>query len=173
MKYILKDLFGIDTLPADEDKDAHIAILQDSMIELEGFYHGKTSGIDIKTVLRGGLCYFTENLKICESINMWSNEDCVEQNQNGTIKLLLVDTCVTGSTKQAVENVKKYLETLPDNVAAGKMSDIGQITERIKAELEEPKFNLKKDLGELIELNHKKLDELGICIEQNHKIVSF
>lgn len=173
MKYILKELFGIDTLPSDDDKEAHISILQKSMIELEGFYHGKTSGIDIKTVIRGGLCYFTDNLKTCNTINLWKNEDSPREDESSTIRLILIDTGVQGSTKEAVSMVKKYLDTLSESEAESKMTEIGEITQLIKKELESPKFNLRKDLGDLIEKNHQKLNNLGICKDSNNKIVRY
>lgn len=61
-------MFGINKLPEADDHTEIIQVMEQPIIELERFYHGKTSGIDVKTVLRGGICYFSEGLTNCFKI---------------------------------------------------------------------------------------------------------
>lgn len=161
MNIVLKDMLGNHSLPKFEDKEEIIKILEKSMIDLERFYHGKTSGVDVKTVIRGGFCYFYDNMKKVENLKLSDSHNT---------KLVLIDTNIKGSTKEAVEIFSKNLDKLNKEEI---LNLIENLTNEVKGKIQEENFSENFDFKELILANHKELDSMGICIEENNKAVRF
>ena len=125
---MVEENFGVENLPGNQDKLELIDHLESEMICLEAFYHGKTSGADIKAILRGGLnLIFPDKVEIID----FGTIDCF---------FLLINTGIEGSTKEAVALFNKTLSAKPEahNLL---LEEMNSLTLEIKEFLLKPNFS--------------------------------
>lgn len=148
---------SISHLPSPENREELLSILIEDMITLEHLYHQKSSGVDIKTVLNRGVTFIEGKFinKIASS----------KLNQ-----VLLINTGVVGSTKEAVSTFAKFREEIVD--ADQKIKEIGQITRDIRSEICENNFWNNEKFQNLIKRNQEILSEFGVSHPENQKAVS-
>jgi len=150
--------FNLDShLPGPSQTKEIRDLLQEDMIILEGYYHGKTTGVDIKTILHGGCNYL-------------SNEGFHSLNGHKINSILIISTENEGNTKEAVSKFGEYLLSDPD-ARKKKITRMGQITSRIKDLIQEKDFQEESEFNELIEENQAILKEFGVSSENSEKIV--
>ena len=118
----------------------------------EEYVHGKSSGIDLNQVMRNLPLKFIKNKSI------------EEFNFNLDTKLLIVDTNVIGSTKEAVELVRKNYD-----INYKYIEELGNISNQALNLLENKKL---LQIGELMYIAHYYLNKIGVSDISNNIIVN-
>ena len=136
-----------------------VSHLEPAMIEMERLVHGSTTGIDVKTVVRGGALYIEKSKEVTR----------FEVSKN--VGLLLVDTGVRQKTKEVVAIVKKKREENQGGVEEI-MKEIGETTLKIKKALDSQPVDWNALLG-FVSHNQKMLGMLGVSCDQIEEIVNY
>ena len=150
--------FGVDNLPGVEDKIELAELLEKEMVCLEGFYHGKTAGIDVIGILRGGLSLIYS--------------DRVEKVDFEKIDsyFLLINTGVVGSTKKAIALFNENLNL--DLEANTKLIDeIGDLTIELRDLLLEKNLSKNPEFTKKIQRNHEILAQFGVSHDALEAVV--
>lgn len=156
MKSVIEDHVGCSVaLPDPTNKDQVIEHLEPVFIQMETYIHGKTSGGDIKTVVRGGF------LRI-------DPQSIVSLQSPSQFRLILVDSGVRAKTSMAVAKVRGKVE---DGSGTPILQQIGAITEEICLLLNEQGFESSPAFISKISTNHELLTDLGLNIDQIDDIV--
>lgn len=124
---------------------------------MESIVHGKTTGVDVKTVIRGGLLY----------ISSAGIEDLFPQSQ---FDILLVDTGLRAKTADAV---KKVQEKVLKGGGEFLIEQISETTKAIKALLSSHDCSTHSVLFSKVAHNHNLLSQLGLSNEKIDEVVGF
>ena len=121
--------------------------------EMEKKVHGKPSGIDNTTCSQGGLILFKDH--------EFKRFDFLKQFQ-----ILIIYTGITHNTKKAIKNVKEFCIKEP-KLSTELFAKIRTITEKGFKEL---KIGNIVEVGNLMNLNHQILSEIGLSTPDIEKI---
>lgn len=128
-------------------------IISDWAFNIDKFFHGRPSGVDNNVVTHGG-CILFQNGKIKGH----------EVHHNHSIRVLLIDTCVSRSTRALSEKVAA--ELLEKTVLVNSIfNSINEITTHIWRRVSSPDFE-PSDIAEYVHTNQVLLDELGVGHEK-------
>ncbi|MFX1382252.1 MAG: mevalonate kinase, partial [Promethearchaeota archaeon] len=134
--------------------------INEAAYEGERAYHGTPSGIDNTASTYGGLIWFVKNL------SGGKNTMDLLKSPN-KIPLVIGNTGLTASTTEVVGDVRKLKEENPH-----KFDKIFKEYENIASEAKNALLSGdKKKIGELMNQNHKLLQELTVSGELNDKLV--
>lgn len=124
-------------------------IISNWAFNVDRFFHGRPSGVDNNVVALGGYILF-QNGKI-------KSTGVVHKN---SIKVMLIDTCVSRSTKTLIESVKIQLEENAPRIN-GLFNSINEMTNQIWRKMNDPDFT-PRNIADYIEANQQYLDSLGV-----------
>jgi len=123
--------------------------------EGEKGYHGTPSGIDNAAAVFGGLIWYKKNPS--------GGQNIMERIQiKEPVEIVLGNTGITSSTSVVVGDVKKAKEANPEKFDRT-FKDYEKLVNIARSDLNE--FNLKK-VGELMNQNHKLLQEIGVSCKE-------
>ena len=125
---------------------------------LECYFHGNSSGLDILSIENVGLNLFTKKN------NKWQFEKIKIKEE---FYILLIESKKEKSTKESVNLIKKKFKENPEKKQI--MNKIGEITYNLKDLFSENKIN--KELNFLIKKNHNFLKELNLSCRSLEDIV--
>ena len=125
---------------------------------LECYFHGNSSGLDILSIENPGLNLFTKKE------NIWKYEKIIIKEE---FYILLIESKKEKSTKESVTLVKNYFKEKPEKKDI--MNKIGNITYKLKDLFKKNKIN--KELFYLIKQNHFYLKELNLSCESLENII--
>jgi len=134
-----------------------LAHLEPVFIEMEGIVHGKTTGVDVKTVVRGGLLYIT-------------SAGIEELYPPTPFEALLIDTGLRVKTADAV---KKVQEKVAKAGGAFLIEKISETTKAIKALLVSHDCSTHTALFSKVAHNHNLLSQLGLSNDKIEEVVGF
>ena len=156
MRQVIIDHVGCSVPLPDPCKKAEIIEhLEPAFIQMETLIHGKTTGGDVKTVVRGGF------LKIeAGQVNSFQPKS--------KFQTLLVDTGVKAKTSMAVAKVK---ERVDKGTGTPILVQIGAITEEMSSIVLEQDFETSPAFISKMSTNHELLKDLGLNIPQIDDIV--
>lgn len=134
-------------------------IISNWAFNIDKFFHGRPSGVDNNVVSVGGYILF-QNGKIKAHGSA----------HKSLIKVMLIDTGVSRSTRTLGENV---LSQLRDNPAQVKeiFDNIHEITTQIWTKINEPDFS-PRNIADLLQRNQEQLNTLGVGHEKLDDICS-
>ena len=114
--------------------------------QVEIIQHGKPSGVDNTTITYNQPLYYIKDkeMEFLEIVN--------------PIPLIIADTGMGSSTKEAVEEVRKRYEKEPE-VLTRIFNQIGEISRKAKCEVEKGHLQM---IGSLMSQNHRLLVNLGV-----------
>jgi mevalonate kinase len=138
----------------DDDRINEIAF------EGEKGYHGTPSGIDNTAAVYGGLIWFVKNLE--------GGANTMERlTISAPVEIVLGNTGITSSTKEVVDDVRKMREKEPK-----KFEKIFDEYDEIVNDAREAllAYDLDK-VGELMNRNHRLLQETGVSCRQLDELV--
>lgn len=141
---LIRGINELNQLKLDDSK------INDIALECEKLFHGSPSGIDNTVINYEKPIYFINGKH--ESIRL-----------EKPMKILIVNSGISTSTKEAILQVKKEYES-----KKGILKEIGNIAKTGKKELE--KGNLK-EIGKLMVKNHELLTQLGVSTPEIDLIV--
>lgn len=144
-------------LPNPESRAEVLAHLEPVFIEMESIVHGKTTGVDVKTVVRGGLLFITSA----------GIEELFPASQ---FDILLVDTGLRVKTADAV---KKVQEKVLKAGGGFLIEQISETTKAIKALLCSHDCPTHTALFSKVAHNHNLLAQLGLSNEKIEEVVGF
>lgn len=128
-------------------------IISNWAFNIDKFFHGKPSGVDNNIISSGGYILF-QNGKI--------KSNGIEH--KGPIKVMLIDTGVSRSTKTLSEGVAKQLKDEPAKVNSI-FSNINELTTQIWRRMNDPNF-APKSISGYLGANQELLDSLGVGHEK-------
>ena len=130
--------------------------------EAEKVAHGTPSGIDNTVAVNGGIIKFvrTDNGPLIEKIRIPRD-----------IPLIVVDTGMGKSTKQAVSKVRELLNKEYE-IVKRIFEGIGNIVERIWNDFNNKILDLRR-IGQLMNINHGLLSAIGVSNSRIEEIVHF
>ena len=128
--------------------------------EGEKGYHGTPSGIDNTAAVYGGLIWFVKNLE--------GGENTMERLAiSGPVEIVLGNTGLTSSTKEVVDDVRKMREKDPKKFE--KIFDA--YDELVNAAREALLAYNLDNVGELMNWNHKLLQDIGVSCRELDDLV--
>ncbi len=134
--------------------------INEAAYEGEKAYHGTPSGIDNTASTYGGLIWFVKNLS--------GGKNTMELLQSPKkMPLVILNTGITASTTEVVADVRRLKEESPEKFEKIFNQYENLIIEAKKALLE---GNIVKT-GELMNQNHKLLQDISVSGEINEKLV--
>lgn len=148
-------------------KDDFRKLISELSLSCEKIIHGTPSGIDHNTILSGSMLEFVKS----ESGNKMTRIE------SGTIKILLVNTNVSRSTKAQVEKVKE-LKSKHGGIIENVLEAMGHVSKSAIEVLKDLKTkptelnDLETKLSELININHELLRVLGVSHPSLEKMCS-
>jgi len=134
--------------------------INEAAYEGEKAYHGTPSGIDNTASTYGGLIWFVKNL-----VGGKNTMDLLQSPNK--IPLVIANSGITASTTEVVADVRRLKEENPD-IFERIFKDYKKLAEKAKNAL------LKGDIstiGDLMNQNHKLLQEITVSGEINDKLV--
>lgn len=144
-------------LPDPESRADVLAHLEPVFIDMESIVHGKTTGVDVKTVTRGGLLYIT-------------SAGVEELHPASQLDIVLVDTGLRVKTADAV---KKVQEKVANGGGALLIEQIAETTKAIRALLGSLATCSHAALFSKVAHNHNLLAQLGLSNERIDEVVGF
>lgn len=128
-------------------------IISNWAFNVDKFFHGRPSGVDNNIVVMGGYILF-QNGKI----------KATGVAHKAPIRVMLIDTCVSRSTKTLTENVRFQLS---ENAVRlnGIFNSINEITTQIWRKMNDHDFT-PKNIADYLEANQQYLDSLGVGHEK-------
>lgn len=126
--------------------ESNLDIIRSFAQEAERVHHSNASGIDIETILNGKAIHFQKHQPI-QVLNSKLVAD-----------LILVDSNIKGSTKEAVAHVATYAKKHPERMA-NMIMELNELVELGQLALES---NDVMALGNLMNENHSLLKELEV-----------
>lgn len=124
-------------------------IISNWAFNIDKFFHGKPSGVDNNIITSGGYILF-QNGKI--------KSTGIEH--KGSIKVMLIDTGVSRSTKTLSENVSRQMKDDPTKVDSI-FNNINELTNQIWRRMNDPNF-APKNISGYLGANQDLLDALGV-----------
>lgn len=120
---------------------------------IDKFFHGRPSGVDNNIITNGGFILFQSG-KI--------KATCIQHKI--PLKVLLIDTCVSRSTKSMAVIISDLLRDDPTR-AESIFNNINQLTTRIWRELNDVSF-VPSNIAVDLQANQEQLDRLGVGHEK-------
>lgn len=128
-------------------------IISNWAFNIDRFFHGRPSGIDNNVVTMGGYILF-EKGKIKEA----------EVSHISPVKVLLIDTQVSRSTRFLCGRVNRMLTEDPDRID-GIFDSINNVTLQVWRNIKDPKFD-PRNIADLLQENQSYLDQLEVGHEK-------
>lgn len=134
-------------------------IISNWALNIDKFFHGKPSGVDNSVVTNGGYILF-QNGKIKAT-------GCAHKNP---IKVMLIDTGVSRSTRELSEKVLAQLTEDPGTIK-NTFNNIHELTARIWNKMNDPNF-VVANIALFLRANQELLDALGVGHPKLQDIIS-
>lgn len=134
-------------------------VISNWAFNIDKFFHGKPSGVDNNVVAHGSYILFQNGkIKACGV------------SHKVPVRVLLVDTCVSRSTKTLLDGVALRMSDDPQRIL-GIMNNINDITTSIWRRLNDPDFT-PKNISTFLQANQERLDALGVGHEKINDIIT-
>ena len=124
-------------------------IISNWAFNIDKFFHGRPSGIDNNIVTMGGYILFQSG-KIKDN----------DVRHKSPIRVLLIDTKVSRSTRSSCDNIEQTLRDHPDKINTI-LDAINSITVGAWRKIEDPEFK-PRNIASLLQENQAYLDKLGV-----------
>lgn len=128
-------------------------IISNWAFNIDKFFHGRPSGVDNNVITHGGYILF-QNGKI---------KQCGTQHK-APIKVMLIDTCVSRSTRELTESVARLYRDDQTKVNSI-FRNINELTSQIWRKMDDPNF-APKNISPFLQANQELLDALGVGHEK-------
>lgn len=128
-------------------------VISNWAFNIDKYFHGRPSGVDNSIVTSGGHILFRNGKVVASGIS-----------HKAPMRVMLIETGVSRSTKTLSETVVKQLQEDPTKVNRI-FSNINDLTTQIWAKLNDPNF-IPRNISGRLQANQELLDELGVGHEK-------
>jgi len=146
-------------LPDPQNKQDIETRLEEMFIDMERVIHGQTTGVDVKTVLRGGMLAISK-----EGVSKLITGEAAD------VDILLIDSEVRAKTSEAVGKVRQQVQ---NGTGTSIINEIGDTTSQILSYLKSNSLAPSDKLNQLVAKNQQLLKQLGLSIQAIDEIVQY